>query len=381
MSAHRSLKFRLQLCLLTLVAFHTTALMAWSDDDAPPAAPAAPSSEKSEKTDEQLFQELDQSEDGFLSGKEAKDYLRYDTNGNKRITFKEFLAGRAKERAPAKARVDVDKLFNALDTNQDGVLSGKEARKIKKYDTDGDGEISKAEFAAGIAREGEDGGGGGIDPSKLQTYRNLKEKLSARHVKYYIPFRFSFAPGWTYDANAGTEKSSNMVKVERNADLGKGLSFTQENFAVGYFDSPANANKDLLKVLVDQLCDQLQRQIQLGFSKCKMNPKQEIKFGAYPGYGFDFTFKLEHPSKGELDSWGRVVLISGDTLKQKNGLVVIMLATAEAPELKSLADLGVKGELPLIIKSFQAGDEPGSTPPKVTPPPALPAPPAPPRTD
>lgn len=382
MFRHRSLALCLTVGLFTVFAFHAAALTARSDDDTP-VLPAAPGG--SEPSDEDLFNKLDISEDGFLSGKEVKDFLRFDLDGNKRVTLKEFLTGRAKERTPVKPRLNVDKLFNSLDMNQDGVLSGKEAKKFKQFDTDGDGEISKAEFAAGLSREQSGGGGDSIAPAKLQTYRNLKEKLSARHVKYYIPFRFSFAPGWAYDARAGTEKSSNMVKVERNADLGKGVSFTQENFAVGFFESPANANGILLQALLQQLCDQLGRQIQTGFPKCKINAKQEMKFGAYPGYGFDFTFQLEHPTKGELDSWGRVILISGDTLKQKSGLVIIMLATSEAPELKSLEDLGVKGELPLIIKSFQVGDETATTPPPdfAAPPaaPAPPAPPAPPRTE
>ncbi len=47
-----------------------------------------------------------------------------------------------------------------------------------------------------------------------------------------------------------------------------------------------------------------------------------------------------------------------------------MLATSEAPELKSLADLGVKGQLPVLINSFKVGanEPPAVKPPVVEPP-------------
>lgn len=62
----------------------------------------------------------------------------------------------------------------------------------------------------------------------------------------------------------------------------------------------------MVKALTQLLCDQLQRQIKLGFSKVQMNKTKDLKFGNYPSYGFDFSFKLPHPSKGEIDGWGRV---------------------------------------------------------------------------
>ena len=41
------------------------------------------------------------------------------------------------------------KQFRELDVNADDVLSGKELRPFKDLDTDGDGELTLAEFIAG----------------------------------------------------------------------------------------------------------------------------------------------------------------------------------------------------------------------------------------
>ena len=39
----------------------------------------------------------------------------------------------------------------------------------------------------------------------------------------------------------------------------------------------------------------------------------------------------------------------------KNGVTLLMLATSLAPELKTIDDVGVKGELPMMLESFRFG--------------------------
>jgi len=131
---------------------------------------------------------------------------------------------------------------------------------------------------------------------------------------------------------------------------------------VGNCQVPGGA--EVAKQFLPLLSWQLQAQVAQGFPKFKLNREGAMKFGAYEGYGFDFTSRLPHPLKNEADCWGRVILLPPSAIGQDKGLTVIMLATSEAPELKSLDDLGVKGQLPVIIRSFQAGaNEPAQDPP------------------
>ncbi len=39
----------------------------------------------------------------------------------------------------------------------------------------------------------------------------------------------------------------------------------------------------------------------------------------------------------------------------KNGVTLLMLATSLAPELRSIDDVGAKGELPMLLESFRFG--------------------------
>lgn len=338
---------------------------------APPRTDDAPSPGVADVlADTAQFKELDISEDGFLSGKEARTVLQFDLNNDGRVTLAEFLAGRALVRR-AKAGPDRETLFRQLDGNEDGVLSGKEARGYLHLDANGDEEISPAEFLAG----GKAAGNGPEGKRELVTYRNLKEKISRRHQANFVPFQFSFHKGWSYDTAAGTEESPNVVKVERNANLGQGLTYTQENFAVGSCDVPGTG--EIAKIGLQYLSSEFQRKIALGFRNFKLNREGEFKFAGLKGYGFDFSSTLTHPVKGSAACWGRVILLPNGELKQNHGVTIIMLATSEAPEIKGIEDLGVKGQLPSIIESFRVGEAAGVKPPVVAPPVALPVTPPP----
>ena len=62
-----------------------------------------------------------------------------------RFTFRSFLLSAAVV-LPASLAAAADDAFERQDSNQDGVLSGREATDLKLLDQDGDGEISEAEF-------------------------------------------------------------------------------------------------------------------------------------------------------------------------------------------------------------------------------------------
>ena len=57
-------------------------------------------------------------------------------------------------------------------------------------------------------------------------------------------------------------------------------------------------------------------------------------------------------AKGDLKLWGRVIFVP-PVDSGKNGVTLLMLATSLAPELKTVNDVGVKGELPMMLQSFR----------------------------
>jgi len=70
--------------------------------------------------------------------------------------------------------------------------------------------------------------------------------------------------------------------------------------------------------------------------------------GGHQATGFRFTGKM-----GEMDVFGRVLLLP---VGGGRGLSVVMLGTPVQSGLSSVDDLGEKGGLPVILRSFSVGE-------------------------
>ena len=95
------------------------------------------------------FREFDQNEDGLLSGTEARYLNSLDSDKDGDITPEEFVSELVKH-ATEDSRNKLEGRFTELDINEDGRLSGTEARGREELDTNQDGRISREEFLADV---------------------------------------------------------------------------------------------------------------------------------------------------------------------------------------------------------------------------------------
>jgi hypothetical protein len=186
------------------------------------------------------------------------------------------------------------------------------------------------------------------DKPAVKKFTNSKEGLKGKFLENYVDFSFEYPAAWV-EIEGDRKESKNYVKVQR-AIGGPEDSFTQENFAVGNMNLTGNADAD--KLLIPQLMDQLKTNFKAGFPNYKNTSEGPTKFGDYEGSEIRFTSEFKHPDKGPILIYGRVVLIRHPKIKTR-GVMVILLGTSLAPELKEEKDLGVKGQLPTIVKSFK----------------------------
>lgn len=187
----------------------------------------------------------------------------------------------------------------------------------------------------------------GAKRADTTTYVNSRENLSGKLLEHYSDFSFDYPAHWQLKESPG-QSGSNFVKVERTED---GVS-TLENFAVGWYTSTGTMAGD--EQLFPQLAKQLSAQFASGFRNYKKVSEGRTRVGRLDGYEFRFTSKLEGGGKS-VDLYGRAVMIPSGSAGQRNGVALIMLATSLAPEIKSAGDVGVKGELPVILESFRLG--------------------------
>ncbi len=186
-------------------------------------------------------------------------------------------------------------------------------------------------------------------PAATKQYVNTRTNRTGDLAKNFVDFSFYYPDTWVED----DDPSPNFVRVERKVADEELGNFTQENFAVGWVSGTGTA---LDKQLMPKLAAQFNEQFGAQFPNYQKVSEGETKFGQYEGYEFKFTARKEDTPKGDLTLYGRVVILPPPA-GQTRGVALVMLATNLAPEIHSVDDVGVKGELPVIIDTFRFGSK------------------------
>ena len=177
---------------------------------------------------------------------------------------------------------------------------------------------------------------------------NSNDNLDGKLAEHYVDFNFYYPERWEKDPKAGVPGATNFAKFERRLPP----DFTQENFAVGWYSSAGSESAD--RAAFPILAANLSATFAKKFSDYHKVSEGETKAGVYDGYEFRFESSSRNTAKGDLKVWGRVIFLP-PVDGEKNGVTLLMLATSLAPELRSIDDVGAKGELPMILESFRFG--------------------------
>ena len=185
-------------------------------------------------------------------------------------------------------------------------------------------------------------------PANAVEFVNSKDNLDGKLAEHYVDFSFYYPEHWVKDPKAGVPGASNFAKVERRLPP----DFTQENFAVGWYSSAGSEEGD--RATFPTLAKNLSDQFAKNFAEYRKVSEGPAKVGAYDGYEFRFESASRNTAKGDINIWGRVIFLP-PVDGGKDGVTLLMLTTSLAPEVKSVKDVGVKGELPMMLESFRFG--------------------------
>ena len=186
-------------------------------------------------------------------------------------------------------------------------------------------------------------------PTGTKQYVNARAGRTGDLAQHFVDFSFYYPDNWVEDDSP----EPNFVRVERKISDEETGNFTLENFAVGWVSASGTA---LDKQLMPKLAAQFNEQFSTQFPNYQKISEGETKVGAYEGYEFKFTASKADTPKGDITLYGRVVALPPPAGQQR-GVALVMLATNLAPEIKSVDDVGVKGELPVILESFRFGSK------------------------
>lgn len=183
-------------------------------------------------------------------------------------------------------------------------------------------------------------------PPGTTQFVNSSTKLDGKLAEHYTDFSFYYPDSWQLDPKSGVAGASNFVMVERKLPP----DFTQERVAVGWYESNGtyDSDKSLFPTLVQATSSRLEKLP--GYEKLAEGP---TKVNSMDAYEFSFKGLSQNTEKGDITFWGRIIFLPPGVEGRKNGLTLTILTSSLAPELAGMDDVGVKGELPVILESFR----------------------------
>lgn len=186
-------------------------------------------------------------------------------------------------------------------------------------------------------------------PPNTTQFVNSKANLDGKLAEYYSDFSFYYPKSWKLDPTAGVAGAKNFVKIDRQ----ESPDALQERFVVSYYESLGTLDAD--RATFPNLVETYSSNFAKSLPNYRKVSEGETKVGPYHAYEFRFESEVKNTAKGDVTYWGRVIFLPPGTEGAKNGITLQMLTSSLAPEIKSADDVGVKGELPVILDSFRMG--------------------------
>jgi hypothetical protein len=137
-------------------------------------------------------------------------------------------------------------------------------------------------------------------PPDANRFVSANNNLNSLLAQHFVDFSFYYPKTWELDPKAGGEGSSNFVKVERHLPP----DFTQENFAVGYYESNGTVEAD--RPIFPSLVKSFNTKLTATFPEYKKLSEGETKINSIDGYEFRFQSISRGTEKGDITIWGRM---------------------------------------------------------------------------
>ena len=188
----------------------------------------------------------------------------------------------------------------------------------------------------------------------LKTFVNSKAGLAGKRADHYADFSFDYPADWKLSRETG-DQNPNFVTAERSVKTAD-VENTLEQLNVGYFYDEGYASQIILGQQIAEakkrLWDQMIAKMKNGYPDSKLTSEGPVKVAGLSGYELRFEGRV--PKVEEVKLWRRQIVIPNPDAGQ-NGVILSMVGTSMAPELKEERDLGEKGQLPIILSSFKLG--------------------------
>jgi serine/threonine protein kinase len=187
-------------------------------------------------------------------------------------------------------------------------------------------------------------------PPNTVFVENSKANLKGDLLANFVGFSLYYPKDWKSNgAQPGTGTGrGKFLDISRETSDGRPV----EQMLVSYYPSKGTYSEDAANFpqLVKESNETLKK-ILPGYQDVS---EGEIKVnGAWHAYELKFQAGGTSPDGDKLIVWGRRIFIPAARPGTRNGFEITMLATSLSQDVKSVDDVGVKGELAPILYSFE----------------------------
>ncbi|MEO6655389.1 MAG: serine/threonine-protein kinase [Pyrinomonadaceae bacterium] len=188
-------------------------------------------------------------------------------------------------------------------------------------------------------------------PPNTNFYQNSKQNLKGDLLINFVGFTMYYPKDWK--VNGPQEGSTpnargKFLDISRSTPDGR----LREQMLISYYPSKGTftADADKFPQMVKETNETLKKLLP-GY---QMVSNKEIKFnGDWQAFEIKFQGGGTSPTGDKLVVWGRRLFIPASRPGVRNGFEITMIATSLAEEIRSVDDVGVKGELASILYSFE----------------------------
>jgi len=185
-------------------------------------------------------------------------------------------------------------------------------------------------------------------PPNTSYFQNSKQEAKGDLLKNFLPFTLYYPKDWKVN-NEPPKKGirGKFLDISRKTESDVPI----ENMLVSYYDSKGTYKNDLENF--PKLVKEANETLKAKLPNYQVLSEGETKVNGWKAYEIKFQGGGESTTGEKLIVWGRRLFIPVSRSGVKNGYEITMLATSKSNDVKSVDDVGVKGELATILETFE----------------------------
>lgn len=188
-------------------------------------------------------------------------------------------------------------------------------------------------------------------PPNTNFYQSTKQNLKGDLLLNFVGFSMYYPKDWRVNGpQPGTTADSRGKFVDISSVDSEGRM--KEQMLVSYYPSKGTFKDDADKF--PQLVKETNETLKKILPGYQVVSEGEIRLnGDWSAYEVKFQASGTDANGQNLAVWGRRLFVPAARPSVRNGFMITMLATSFADDVKSVNDVGVKGELAPILYSFE----------------------------